>query len=151
MITPTRQPQRTIDGNAVYARLIAINEESGDLSIVDKELQILIKDIKDGQYDCATHSSAPVPDEQCPYWKSSANLKSDFRDQDIGRFYCSRPAPPAPEIVCEDCSGWKNIKLYEQKVAEQIIEILLAGNCPDATKCVLRIRESLRGAQEEQG
>jgi hypothetical protein len=28
--------------------------------------------------------------EQCPHWKSTANLKSDFRDQDLGRFYCSK-------------------------------------------------------------
>lgn len=60
MITPAPQP-RIIDGNAVYASLISINEESGDLSVVDKELQILIKDIHDGKYE-ATHTSPPAPD-----------------------------------------------------------------------------------------
>lgn len=45
------------------------------------------------KYGCASHSSAqPAGEaEQCPYWKSTANLKSDFRDQNLGRFYCSRP------------------------------------------------------------
>lgn len=36
--------------------------------------------------ECRTRPYHPAP-EQCPHWVSSANLKSDFRDQDIGRFY----------------------------------------------------------------
>lgn len=28
--------------------------------------------------------------EQCPHWVSSRNLKGDFRDQNIGKFYCNK-------------------------------------------------------------
>jgi len=33
------------------------------------------------------HTSTP---EMCKHWVSSANLKSDFRDQDIGMCYCNK-------------------------------------------------------------
>jgi len=36
-----------------------------------------------------TRPHTPAP-EQCKHWVSSANLKSDCRDQDIGRFYCNK-------------------------------------------------------------
>ena len=36
--------------------------------------------------------------EQCPHWVSSDNLKSDFRDQHIGRFYCNKLQQSEQEI-----------------------------------------------------
>jgi hypothetical protein len=38
---------------------------------------------------CPTRPHTPAL-EQCKHWVSSANLKSDCRDQDIGRFYCNK-------------------------------------------------------------
>jgi len=55
------------------------------------------KDIRFSVYSRPVHEQqASLKDsgfneqEQCPHWKSTANLKSDFRDQDLGRFYCSK-------------------------------------------------------------
>ena len=126
MTIPARQPQRTIDGNAVYARLIAINEESGDLSVVDKELQILIKDIHDGKYD-ATHTSPPAPAPEEP---EITNKMFDFA---IDRVYKK---------------GMKDgAKAGRERVLDEVLNAFLER--PDDQ--FIQYIESLQGAQEEQG
>ena len=47
---------------------------------------------------CASHSSVHPQSEQCPHWVSSDNLKSDFRDQNIGEFYCNKLQQSEQEI-----------------------------------------------------
>lgn len=50
-----------------------------------------------GYVGCASHSSRPA--NTCPHWKSTANLKSDCRDQGLGDFYCSKHPRPNTDAL----------------------------------------------------
>jgi hypothetical protein len=59
-------------------------------------------DISAGDVITYNRPHTPAP-EQCPHWRCTDNLKSDFRDQNLPRFYCdvgaqqaAHPHTPAP-------------------------------------------------------
>ena len=148
-MTPARQQHRVIDGNAVYARLITIDEEAGDLSAVDKELQILVTEIHDGRYD-ATHTNAPVPEPEYKFtcWKGDCKLHDDCIHS-YGQEY-----PP-----CVDACAMQAAKAERERDQKQWqkLEDYINANSPwlpgtddrvtDARKLIAEVR-SLRHQQE---